>query len=325
LDTPQAPVFTGGLCTGQAVYCNGSCVETEGAVVGNCTVLKLGLGQTRSMYLTSDALYYTAASREILRTVLATGAHTSIARGLTFPGALHEVAGTLYFSAEAQVDFPPAVEVRRMADAGGEITVLSQPFIATKIAFIEPIGERLLFGVGNFDYELYTAPNSGGQAEALGPTGTSSVVVDGNNVYFKRSNYVVGMSMDAPASAANLNQTSTSSKIVVQAGYAYLVANDVYERVPLAGGPMEPIQTFGEKTTLLARTPTDVLLYRLEAVDSGTPKVGHLLRMPIAGGTATEIAALEDFEYQDSAANATHLYVAVGQSYAGGILEIALQ
>jgi len=131
--------------------------------------------------------------------------------------------------------------------------------------------------------------------------------------------------MDAPASAANLNQTSTSSRIIVQEGYAYLVANDVYQRVPLTGGPMEPIQTFPEKTTLLARTPSDVILYRREVVDAGTPEVGHLLRMPIAGGTASELVALEDLEYQSSTANATHLYVAVGQSHAGAILKVTLE
>ncbi|HKO94550.1 MAG TPA: hypothetical protein VJU61_25525 [Polyangiaceae bacterium] len=325
LDTPQVALSTTGLCTGQAVYCNGSCLDTEGAAAGNCSVLKLGLGQTQSLHLSADALYYTAANREILRAALAGGAHTSIARGLVFPAGLYETGGTLFFSARAQQDFPPAVEVRRMASTGGEITVLSQPFIATEIEYLEPIGERLLFGVGNFDDDLYTVSSSGGQAEPLGPEGVSSVVIDGNNLYFKRSNYVVGMSMDAPASAANLNQTSTTSRIVVQSGYAYLVASDVYQRVPLAGGPMEPIQTFTTKTTLLARTPSDVLLYRREVSDAGTPDVGHLLRMPIAGGTATELVSIEDVEYQDAAANATHLYLALGVSHAGAILKISLE
>ena len=81
LDAPLGPALGAGLCTGSAVYCNGTCLASEGAAQGNCTALKLSIGQTESVYLTDQSLFYTAANREILRMDLADGSHTSLVRG----------------------------------------------------------------------------------------------------------------------------------------------------------------------------------------------------------------------------------------------------
>lgn len=101
-------------------------------------------------------------------------------------------------------------------------------------------------------------------------------------------------------------------------------------RVPVTGGAMEELQTLPSETgdagvtkelALLGRTPSHALLVSGDVQDE---HLSHLSLLPSAGGSVTPLATLESNEYQDSVATATHLYVAVGDSHAGGILKITL-
>ncbi|MEY2937119.1 MAG: hypothetical protein RL033_7868 [Pseudomonadota bacterium] len=330
LDTPRAGQVSDGLCQGLAVYCNGSCLEAEAASAGNCSVLVLGLGQIDSIALGADSLYYTAGSAEILRTVLTSGTHSSVLRGITFPGALREIDGNLYFSAHAQVSFPPNYELKRVAPSGGEVTVLSQGFTATEIGLIEPVGDNLLLGVGNFDSELYLVPRAGGRAQRQGNARANSAVLDGSTLYYRQDGDLRSLSLDAPTSITNLSGTFTNSRILLESDLLYLLYRSMYMRIPVTGGVLETIQTMEvqvndagvrEEMTLLGRTQTQALLIQSDARD---PTLTQISLMPIAGGAVTPLVTLESGEYQASVATATHLYVASGESHAGAILKIAL-
>jgi hypothetical protein len=330
LDSPRAGLNADGRCQGLAVYCNGSCLGSVGASAGNCSVLALGLGQTSSVAVSADALYYTAANAEILRMPLPDGAPFSLARGLTFPAALRVIDGDLYFSAAALGRFPLRAEVKRMAPAGGEWTVLSQEFNGSDIGFIEPAGDQLLFGSGAGNSGVYQIPKSGGRAERLGSVNTADVATAGGKVYFNQDGYVSVMPLDAPGAAAKLNQTFINSRILLEGEYVYVLNDGAYLRIPISGGAPQQVQTIAaatndagvsEEAYLLGRTQSHALLMQDSADDTTLTELSSL---PIAGGAVTPLVTLERFEYRAHAADATSLYLAVGQSHGGAILKIAL-
>ncbi|HEU4581793.1 MAG TPA: hypothetical protein VFS67_26235 [Polyangiaceae bacterium] len=329
LDTPQMGLNADGRCQGLAVYCNGSCLGSVGASAGNCSLLALGLGQTSSVAVSADALYYTAANAEILRMPLPGGAPSSLARGLTFPTTLRVIDGELYFSAAAPGRFPLRAEVKRMAPAGGEWTVLSQDFNASEIGFIEPAGDQLLFGSGAANSGVYEIPRSGGRAERLGTVNTEGVIAAGGKVYFNQDGYVSVLSLDAPGSETKLNQTSIHSRILLEGDYLYALDHGAYLRIPVAGGEAQEVQAIeaandagvSEEPYLLGRMQRHALVVQDSVADATLTQLSSL---PIAGGTLTRLVTLERSEYRAHAADATSLYVAMGQSHGGGILKITL-
>jgi hypothetical protein len=56
--------------------------------------------------------------------------------------------------------------------------------------------------------------------------------------------------------------------------------------------------------------------------DDENEDVAHLLTMPMEGGTVEELVAIEDSEVQDVAANDTHVFLAIGQSHGGRVLQV---
>ncbi|HYJ07417.1 MAG TPA: hypothetical protein VEX18_00370, partial [Polyangiaceae bacterium] len=203
LDNPREAALGAGKCDGAAVYC-GECLTSEGQTVGKCTVLKLGLGQTTSLALTAEALFYTAANQEILKLDLAQGTHSSLVRGLTFVRALVVEGDQLYFSTEAPDTFFK-YDVRSVALGGGDVTVLS-PTQSQEIGVIVPLPERLLFGVGSFEWDLLTIPQSGGPATAFGGiTDATWPVLDGSTLYYRSSDGLSSTSIETPAPDNTLN------------------------------------------------------------------------------------------------------------------------
>jgi hypothetical protein len=321
LDEPRTTPSNGEspLCTGAAVYCNGTCLSLENAMEGNCTLLKLGLGQTGSVALNEQALFYTASNQEIIRMDLASGMHTSLVRGLTFPATLRVSGADLYFGAERGFF---AYEVYRVGTEGGDAWILSPPTANEPITIIEPIGDRLLIGQGNLGpYPLSTLPIAGGATESFGGVEARSVIIDGDTLYYRGERYLSSTSISSPAPGGFLNQEFTNSRFILDGGFLYHAYDDVYLRVPVGGGPMEEVQTLDPDTYLVGRTATSVILMR---EDVANPDVAHLLTMPLAGGTPVDLVSLEVLEFQDFAANETHMYIAIGQSRIGAILRVEL-
>jgi hypothetical protein len=310
----------GVLCPGSGIYCNGSCLEKPGDSAGNCSIVVLGIQQAASVTLSDDSLYYTAGNREILRLDLGARMHTSLMRGLNDPDGLCVVGDMVYFGAQNN-DHPPVTELYGVDTSGSVLRVLSQRFNAGKIRIVRSAGDRLVFGVGDVDYDLYTVARAGGQAEKLSSARVSNAVVGGSTIYYDQNGQIGAMQVDAPGAAAKLNNDPADSRMVLEGGYLYHVYQDVYSRVPVGGGATEPIQTFDTETRLLARTTSDVLLSRK---DANQPGVAHLLRMPIGGGVPTELVSYEEQEYRDSVASATRLYMVVGQSREGALLRVSL-
>lgn len=319
LDQPLT-ASTGGLCAGKGVYCNGGCLAAIGAAEGNCSVLNTHLGQTASMALTADALYYTAANEEILRTSLTDGSHTSIARGLQFVDTLTIEGNTIYFRTQDPGSFSD-YDVRKVSTSGGDVTVLSQAF-SQPAAEIAVVGDRLLFGIGNFrPYTLYSLPKAGGKAEPFGAIKGSELKPDGDALYYTGGNNICSTSIAAPAEKNCPTKDFNDGRFVLEQGYFYYTRDNAYRRTPVAGGTGELIQSFTQNTALLGRTPTLVVLMQADHTNS---KLQHLVTMPIAGGTTTDLATFEGAEYQAMVANATDLYLAVGMLYEGAILRIKL-
>jgi hypothetical protein len=319
--------FTGGACEGGAVYCNGACLATELQAEGNCTVLKLGLGQTRSLALSAQALFYTAANREIIRLDLAEGTHASLVRGLQFVQALKLEGDTLYFSTELPDELGSDADVRSVSVEGGDVTVLS-PSQHSEIPHILPLADRLLFQVGSLsEGELLTIPKAGGPATSFGSIDSASdPTLSGNTLYYSSQGKFYSADIDAPAAGQALSTTRGDGLMFVAEGdYLYELNQGVYSRTPVGGGAREEVQVIDEASQLLSRlvgrTPTLVVLSR---ADASNAEVVELLTMPIAGGTLTELVTLEAAELHAVAGNATDIYLAVGTFNAGGVLRITL-
>lgn len=319
LDTPGSALAAGKKCPKDEVFCNGMCVATEQQAVGNCTVLKLGLGQTRDLAVTADALYYTAANQEILKLDLAKGTHTSLVRGLTFVQALSVDGDWLYFSTETPDSFFE-FDARRVGLSGGDVTVIS-PQQLSPIEVILPLPDSLLLGVGDFDYDLLTLPKAGGQASPFGAiTGATTPVLGSDKLYYRTRDGLCGTSISAPMPDQALNSEFTNARIILEGNYLYYTLDDNYKRQPIGGGAAEVVQPLVD-TLIVGRSSTHVILIQEDATDSA---VTHLLAMPIAGGPPEQLLDIESSELQDVAANATDLYVAVGMSAAGAILRVPL-
>jgi hypothetical protein len=319
LDVSRNALSMGGLCGGNGAYCNGTCLAAEGDSEGNCTALKLGVGQTDALALSPDALYYSAANQEILRMGLSDRAHTSLVRGLEFVRAITVSGDSLLFTTNDPDGFFIS-HVRRTGLMGGDQTVLSQ-YYQEPIAMLEVVGDRLLIGAGNFTpYPLDTLPSTGGPSETFGGVEAYWLEVDGSTVYYLNGG-ICSTSVAAPAPGTCLNAEAAGSRFFLHEGYLYDELDEVYRRTPVAGGPSEMVQAFAAETAILGRTPSDVLLVRRDETNTA---IAHLFSMPIEGGDEVELATFEEIEWQALVANETHVYIAVGQSYAGAILAIEL-
>lgn len=327
LVTPEASLGDG-VCQGSAVHCNGICLTEEQQAARNCTLLKLGLGQTGSLALSSQALFYTAANREIIKLDLASGEHTSLVRGLSFVDALQLQGDELYFSTELP-ELGDDSEVRRVGVAGGDVTVLSPPQ-PTSIPAIVPLVDRLVFQVGA-QYgggELFAIPKAGGAATSFGSIDEASLpVLSGSTLYYLSNGKLHGTNVDAPAAGQALSTViGDGLMFVVDGEFIYDIEQGKYSRTPITGGARQPVQVLDSPsklvTYLVGRTPTHVVLRRYHA---GQPTITQLLTMPIDGnGTPTELATIEQAELQAVVGDANHIYLAVGAFKAGGLLRVAL-
>jgi hypothetical protein len=323
LDSPLGPAFSGdGACADSAVSCNGTCLSMEGQKQGTCTALKLGLGQTTSMALTAQALFYTAANSEILKYDLTSKTHKSLVRGLEFVESLAADDSTLYFSTEAPGSFFD-YDVRSVPQGGGDVTVIA-PASRDQASEIWPLPDKILFGIGTFPpYDLFTVPKAGGPATSFGGLKGYNLLVDGTTLYYLAGDFggvLTSTSITAPGAGTKLSSDSTSSRFALEAGYIYRIDTLTYLRSPAAGGASEHIQTFTVNTYVLGRTPTQILLVQ----DDSVAKLTHILAMPFAGGTPTELVTVEYQELKAIAANATDLYISVGVVHAGGLLDVSL-
>jgi hypothetical protein len=325
LETPEA-TFGDGLCQGSAVYCNGKCLSADLQAEGKCTVLKLGLGQTRSLALSSTALFYTAANREILKLDLAEGKHTSLVRGLSFVQALALDAEALYFATKLPNKQGSDFDVRSIAVGGGDVTVLSPPQ-PNDVAAIVPLASRLVFQMGsNSEGKLLVIPKAGGAASPFGGIDQASLpVLAGETLYFSSGGKLCSTSVDAPASHTLSTGIGDGLMFVAEGDYLYEIEQGNYSRTPVAGGPRQTLQMLDSPTKLvtrlIGRTPTLVLLRQVDASD---PTITHVLTMPIAGGTPTKLVTLEENELHSVVSNTTHLYLAVGTFHSGGVLRVEL-
>jgi hypothetical protein len=127
-------------------------------------------------------------------------------------------------------------------------------------------------------------------------------------------------SIAAPAPGNKLNSDSTNSRFVLEGDYIYRIDTLTYMRSPAAGGASEHIQTFTADAYVLGRTPTQILLGQ----DDSVAKLTHILAMPFAGGTPTELVTVEYQELKAIATNATDLHISVGISHAGALLDVSL-
>lgn len=317
LDMPQTQGFGGkGKCEGTAVFC-GACLGTENQAMGSCTALKLGLGQAASLALTEDALYYTAANREILKLELASGKHSSLVRGLSFVDALTVEGQTLYFATEAP-DTLFDYEARRVDIGGGDVTVISPP--GEDIGAIIPLPDKLLLGIGSFEYDFFTVPKEGGPATAFGNIrGATSPLLGGTTLYYRTDRGLSSTDIAAPMPNHTLNNEFGNTRLMLQGDYLYYAISGSYSRTPIAGGPVEEIQKL--KGGVWGRTPTHVVI---ETVDETDKTLSHISVMPIEGGTPVEVTTLEQGELRAVAGNATDLYLGVGSLHVGGLLKVAL-
>lgn len=319
LDNPKEAALGAGKCEGAAVYC-GECLATEGQTAGKCTALKLGLGQTTSLALTTEALFYTAANQEILKLDFAQDAHSSLVRGLTFVQALVVDGDALYFSTEAPDTFFK-YDVRSVALGGGDVTVLSPPQ-NQEIGAIVPLPEQLLFGVGSFEWELFTIPKSGGPATSFGGIrGATWPVLDGSTLYYRTSDGLSSTSIETPAPDNTLNSEFSNARFVLEGDYLYYFISDSYTRTPISGGTPEVIQALPD-AGIRGRTTDQIIFTQLDSADEQLMRV---FSMPIEGGTPIELTILESTELKAVAANDTDVYLAVGSSHAGAILRVALE
>jgi hypothetical protein len=318
LDSP-ANSLGNGLCEGASVYCNGECLATDGAAKDGCTALKLGLGQATSMALTDDALYYTAANQEILKLDLATGAHTSLVRGLVFVKALAVDDGFLYFGTERPDSFFK-YDARRVALSGGDVTVISPE--GTEVGAIIPLPSEILLGIGNFECDLYTVPKTGGPLKSFGGIqNATSLVLGGGTLYYRTTDGLSSTGIDAPMPDHRLNSEFSNVRLILEGDYLYYGIQGAYTRTPTAGGAPEKIQDLGSGSGVWGRTPTHVIVGTPDAADK---TINHLSLMPIAGGTLTPLATVEAQELRAVAANATEVYLGIGSSHAGALLKVAV-
>jgi hypothetical protein len=317
LDKPVTSL-SDGKCAGQAVFC-GECLASELQVAGNCTALKLGLGQMTSLALTTDALFYTSANREIVKLDLAKGTHQSLVRGLEFVKALVVDGSTLYFSTETPDSFFE-YDARGVALSGGDVTVLSHQALAT-IGIILPLPDKLLLGIGDFDFDLMTIPKGGGYSTSFGGlTGVTTPLLAGSTLYYRSNAGLSSTSIDAPAPDHHLNREFSNATIILEGDYLYYIESGAYTRTPTAGGASEVVQMF-DNAGVWGRTPDQVIIGQTDANDD---KILHLLTMPIKGGTPKDLVTLESGELQAVAGNATELYLAVGSLHGGGLLKVKL-
>lgn len=315
---PTTPLNSSGKCQGASVYCAGQCLATEGEASGKCTAVKLGLGQATSLALTTDALFYTASNTEILRLDLAQGTHRSLVRGLDFVWALVVDGTILYFSTKDANSFFK-YDVRGIGVAGGDVTVLSTQQGAT-IKVIVPLPDRLLFGVGDFDFSLFTVPKAGGAASNFGGiTKATTPVLGGTTLYYRTDKGIFSTDLNAPMPDHPLNREFSNGTLMLEGDYLYhVISRETYSRTPIIGGPTEELQKV-DMVSVWGRTSTQVILGRIDTADPG---VEHVLAMPITGGTPTELTTVESGELRAVAGNATDLYLAVGTLHAGGLLRV---
>ena len=316
---PSASVGSNGKCSGGAVYCGGTCLDAEGKAAGNCTAVKLNLGQTRSMALTDTALFYTAANQEIIKLDLASNTNKSLVTGLAFVKALVAEGNNLYFTTKTPSSFF-RYDVRRVGYDGGDVTVLS-PSLSQEVGTIVPLADRLLLGLGNFSYTLSTIPKAGGASTKFGSLNSVySVAVGGSTLYYSAFSGIGSTNLDSPAASTILYRASSSANLLLEGGYLYYINSNEYVRLPITGGTPETVQPLSN-AGIRGRVGNLVIVAQADATDT---KVTHLLTMPITGGTPTELVTLEYGELQDVVGNATDLYLAVGSTYAGAILRVKL-
>jgi hypothetical protein len=316
LDEPVTQV-SDGKCQGQAVYCS-ECLTTEGQTAGNCTAVKLGLGQMTSLALTSDTLFYTSANREILKLTLADGKHQSLARGLSFVKSLVVEDKTLYFSGRSSESF--GYEARSISVDGGDVTVVS-PRQGLSVEAIVPLPDRLLLGVGNLDFDLVTVPKAGGVATSFGGIEQAQTpLLAGMTLYYGAQGGMSSTSIDAPMKGHTLNKEYADSDFILEGDYLYYGSGGAYKRAPTAGGTPEKLQDLAT-SWVWGRTPSQIIFSQTDATDS---TLSHLFVMPIEGGTPKQLATFEYGEVRAVAGNATDLYLGVGSQYGGGLLKIKL-
>jgi hypothetical protein len=319
LDMPTLGLNDDGKCPRAEVFCSGMCLAAELQAAGKCTALKLGLGQTAAMALTADALFYTAANREILKMDLAQGTHTSLVRGLTFVEALAVDGDWLYFSTQTPDAFFQH-DARRIALTGGDVTVISRQ-TTEPIEAIIPLADKLLLGIGNFELELRTIPKEGGEFAPFGGITDAKVpVLGGGSLYYRSTDGLCATSISAPMPEQCLNQEFANARLILEGDYLYYALDDAYMRQPIAGGVPEAVQPLVD-TAVWGRTPTQVVLGR---VDPSDEKVTQVLVMPIAGGTPQELTTIESQELRAVVADAENLYLAVGVVAGGAILRVPL-
>jgi hypothetical protein len=319
LDMPSTGFSDDGKCARAEVFCNGMCLAADLQVVGSCTVLKLGLGQTADLALTADALYYTAANQEILKMDLEAGTHTSLVRGLTFVQSLAVDGDWLYFSTDTPNGFFDR-DARRVALGGGDVTVISREW-GEPIEDIIPLPDKLLLGIGNFEYELVTTPKEGGPASPFGGIdGATSMVLGDGSLYYRSDDGICATSIATPMPGQTLNSEFSNARLLLEGDYLYYALQGSYMRQPIAGGMPEVVQPLID-TSVWGRSPTQVILTQVDAADE---KVTHVLTMPITGGSPVELLTIESQELQAVAADATNLYLAVGVVGAGAILRAPL-
>lgn len=316
LAEPVTPV-SNGKCQGQAVYCS-ECLTTEGQTAGNCTAVKLGLGQMTSLALTSDTLFYTSANREILKLTLADGKHQSLARGLTFVKSLVVADKTLYFSSRSSEG--SGYVARSISVDGGDVTVVS-PRQGLSIEAIVPLPDRLLLGVGNSDLDLFTVPKTGGVATSFGGIQQAQTpLLAGMTLYYRANDGMSSTSIDAPMKGHTLNKEYGDSDFILEGDYLYYGSGGAYKRTPTAGGTPEKLQDLAT-SWVWGRTPSQIIFSQTDAADS---TLSHLFVMPIEGGTPKQLATFEYGEVRAVAGNATDLYLGVGSLHGGGLLKIKL-
>jgi hypothetical protein len=240
-------------------------------------------------------------------------------RGLTFVRAMVVDGDWLYFSTDVPDGFFDR-GARRVALGGGDVTVISREF-SEPIEAIVPLPDKLLLGIGNFEYELLTIPKEGGEVSPFGDIdGATNLVLADGTLYYRTDDGICSTSIASPMPDQTLNNEFSNARLILEGSYLYYVLSGSYMRQPIAGGMPEEVQPLVD-TYAWGRSPTHVILTQVDAADE---TVAHVLTMPIAGGTPQELLTIEANELKAIAADATNLYLAVGSSGAGAILRVPL-
>jgi hypothetical protein len=195
-------------------------------------------------------------------------------------------------------------------------------------------GDAVLLGAGPFAKgPIFSFPPSGGRWKKFAAEEVLHLEAVGDTIYFSMNSAgesgIFSTSKSAPDTYTQLSSgdpTGTDiTDFFVENGFIYWFALKaqntarMYTKIPVSGGQKQEMQTAGSGVLL---SHNAALTFYADTV-AGEP-AGNIMSMPVGGGQAVVFGTYESGEIRKAVADASHLYVAVGNVRTGGILRFDL-